>query len=76
MYLSVFFSTALFTPKMLYNKEPYLIFLYKILGIELFNANKLIRNLKSTYSNPEKIMLVENIEELFEIVSKLELMQE
>ena len=71
-----FFSTALFSPKILYGKEPYLIFLYKILGIELFKANELISSLKSAYINPEKIILVKNIDELSVVIEKLDSLQE
>ena len=69
-----FFSTASFTPKMLYGKEPYVIFLYKILGVEFFNADELVCSLQSTYSNPQKVILVENLDELVAIIEKLDLL--
>jgi hypothetical protein len=70
-----FFSTASFTPKMLYGKEPYVIFLYKILDVEFFNACKLVYSLQAIYSNPQKIILVENLDELFTVIEKLDLLQ-
>ena len=71
-----FFSTAAFTPKMLYGKEPYLIFLYKMLGAEFFNADELVNSLRSTYSDPQKVIAVENFDELFATIKKLDLLQE
>jgi hypothetical protein len=70
-----FFSTAAFTPKMLYGKEPYVIFLYKILGLEMLNADKLALSLKSMYSLPEKIIVPESIFELVEVIQSLELLK-
>lgn len=70
-----FFSTAAFTPKLLYSKEPYVIFLYKILGVEFFNADELVYCLRSTYSNPQKVILPKSIDELGAIIKKLESLQ-
>ena len=67
-----FFSTAAFTPKILYGKEPYVVVLYNMLGVEFFNADKLVSNMKSLYSNPEKVILVDNIDELLSIIEKLD----
>tara|TARA_B100000886_G_scaffold190530_1_gene131113 strand:+ start:10326 stop:11429 length:1104 start_codon:yes stop_codon:yes gene_type:complete len=63
-----FFSTASFTPKMLFDKEPYLIFLYKTLGIDFFNADKLVNDLKSLYKNPKKVILLEDINMIKDII--------
>ena len=71
-----FFSTASFTPKMLYGKEPYVILLYKMLGVEFFNADELVSGLQSLYSNPQKVILVENLDKLFSVIKKLELLIE
>lgn len=57
-----FFSTASFTPKMLFDKEPYLIFLYKTLDNEFFNADKLVKDLKSLYKNPEKVIILKDFD--------------
>lgn len=71
-----FFSTASFTPKMLYGKEPYVILLYKMLGVEFFNADELVSGLQLLYSNPEKVILVENFDELHAVIEKLEFINE
>jgi hypothetical protein len=71
-----FFSTASFTPKMLYGKEPYVILLYKMLGVEFFNADELVSGLQSLYSNPKKVILVENLDELYSIIEKLEVLND
>ncbi len=67
-----FFSTAAFTPKLLYGKEPYVIFLYKILGIEFLNADDLICSLRATYRDPHKVIQPKNLDELFTIIERLE----
>lgn len=69
-----FFSTACFTPKLLYDKEPYVIIIYKILNFKFFNADKLLDRLKSTYSNPDKIIVIKDISELHKTIQKLELL--
>lgn len=74
--LMSFFSTAAFTPKILYGKEPYVIFLHKITGLVFFNADNLIDSLQSMYSNPKKVMQPESVDELFEILKDLELKSE
>jgi hypothetical protein len=73
--LMSFFSTAAFTPKMLYGKQPYVIFLYKILGLEMLNADKLVFGLRAMYSAPKKIIVPETICELVEVISGLELLR-
>ena len=67
-----FFSTGMFTPKILYNQEPYLVFLYKILDVDFFNADKLVFELKKMYDNPSKVMAPESLGELRVIIEKHE----
>lgn len=67
-----FFSTASFTPKLLYGKEPYVIFLYKILGVDIHNVDELISCLQSMYADSQKVLIPKNIDELYEIIAKLE----
>lgn len=72
------FSTAQMSPKMLFNKEPYLIFTYK-----LFQKNEedssagsvedLIQMLRETYQNPQKIHVVESVNELTSILHRISL---
>ena len=69
--LMSFFSTASFTPKLLYGKEPYLIFLDNMTGYEFLNAGDFIYGLKSLYRDPKKIMQPKSEGELFEIINNL-----
>lgn len=63
------YSTAQIVPKLFFNKEPYLIFMYKIeqpknslLNYEAME--QMIENLKAGYEHPEKIKIPKDIEEL------------
>ncbi len=58
------FSTAQFIPKMLYDKEPTVIFLYKLFGNAFENADVMIDTLRGMYTHPEKIVVAESLEEL------------
>ena len=67
-------SSAQLTPKLLFNNEPYLIFLYPCYKNGLSQAvvakiEENIRILKQSYSNPEKIRVVQEFEELDDILS-------
>ena len=66
-------STAVFTPKLLYDQEPRIIFLYKALDDYRKNRNhdcdKLVSCLKKMYRNPEKIIVAGNREEIPGIIS-------
>lgn len=59
-----YFSTAAFTPKLMYDREPSVLFLYKLAGLELLNADNLIDNLRKIYRDKSKIMIPSNNEEL------------
>lgn len=68
------FSTAQFTPKMLYNKEPYLVFLYKLFSDVFEESDRMsgmIDVIRSHYSNPSKIIVVESFEELVDILDSM-----
>ena len=68
------FSTAQFTPKMLYNKEPYLVFLYKLFSDFFEESDRMsgmIDVIRSHYSNPSKIIVVESFEELVDILDSM-----
>ena len=69
--LMSFFSTASFTPKLLYGKEPYIIFLDNLTGYEFLNFADFTNGLKSLYKNPDKIMLPRSEDELFSIIKNL-----
>ena len=67
-------STASFTAKMLYDKEPYIILYYKLgdrevtaVSDEFERSVELFRN---SYSNPEKIMIPETIEEFTDCLQR------
>ncbi len=68
------FSTACFSPKLLMDEEPYIILTYKIMK-NSFSINtqylELIEKIKGSYTNPEKIMIPDSIEELIKSISKI-----
>ena len=47
-----------------------------MLGVEFFNADELVSGLQLLYSNPEKVILVENFDELHAVIEKLEFINE
>ena len=61
-------STAVFTPKLLYDQEPRIVFLYKAMDEYRKNkshdCDKLVSCLKDMYRDPEKIKVIEHIEEI------------
>ncbi|MDO4197496.1 MAG: hypothetical protein Q4D13_00735 [Erysipelotrichaceae bacterium] len=67
-------STACFSPKMLFDKEPFIIFIYKLGSYEVSNMTpafeKMIEVFKNSYSNPDKVMIPEDMEELKECLKK------
>lgn len=67
-----FFSTAAFTPKLLYGKEPYLLFLYKLTREPMFQADQVVDGLRRCYIRPEKIMVPETRVELLALIGGLE----
>lgn len=67
-----FFSTGSFSPKILYDKEPYVIFLYKLLDEDFLNADNVVLNFKSTYKKPEKVIVPESLEHLSDTLKNLE----
>lgn len=76
------FSTALFTPKLLFGKEPWLIYTHKLYKDYFIESNvmteglneginSMISNLKQSYKCPEKIICVSKIDELKEVIRKI-----
>ena len=66
------FSTAAFTPKILYGQEPYVVFLFNILGkgmIDGADREVLYNYLKNIYSNKEKVRAPETIDYLMDIIN-------
>ena len=66
-----FFSTACYTPKILFNKEPYIVFLYKLLNCEFYQSNEMVDKIKKIYKKPQKIIVVDDIKELHVIISTI-----
>lgn len=74
---SLFFtscSTAVFTPKLIYDQEPSIVFLYKALDEYRKNSNndcdKLVSSLIKMYRDPSKIMVIKSVDELDQILIK------
>ena len=70
-------STAQFTPKYLFDKEPYLVFTYQLYHDLMDNEGRrqsntlLVESLKKEYRNPEKIIVTETLEEYVNILNAL-----
>ena len=62
------FSTALFTPKMIYNDEPIIIFLYKLLEGTRKNESeasfRLLNWVKKSYLNQNRVIIPDSLETL------------
>ena len=63
------FSTALFVPKLIYNKEPIVIFLYKLFENDFVDSS--VNRLKNIYLNKDRVMSVSSISELNKIIEIL-----
>lgn len=64
-----YFSTTLLTPKLLYGKEPRIIFLFRLLpAYEFFRAEEILRRLREIYLDPKRICVPESLKELNEIL--------
>jgi hypothetical protein len=68
-----FFSTAALSPKILYDKEPTLIFLFPLLRNEphihlMENYWDYVKKIKKLYRNPEKIIVIEKEEDLRSVI--------
>lgn len=72
-------STACLTPKMIYDEEPYVIFLYKIFlskyeFSEWISTEEVILKIKRNYRVPSKIMIPETISELKGYLNSINIM--
>ena len=68
------FSTAAFLPKMMFNKEPYIIFTLDILKINMEEYSyvvKMVEKLIDSYSNKNKIFIPKTLEEFEEIIKSV-----
>jgi hypothetical protein len=66
-----FFSTAAFTPKILYDSEPYVIFLCNLLDEKLYNADYLINGLRGLYRDKSKVFAPKNQDELMNVIRRI-----
>lgn len=65
------FSTAQMTPKILYNKEPYIIFLFNIFPLKqkvIIEEEKMFNDLKNIYKAKEKVVAPKTVYELEKIL--------
>ena len=65
-------STAQIVPKYIYNREPTIILLYKLYGLEYDNV---AQDIIDIYNDKHKVLIPETVEELDGIIKKLELVQ-
>jgi hypothetical protein len=40
--------------------------------MKLFNAEKLIHNLRSIYKNPDKVIIIESLDHYYDVVASIE----
>ncbi len=69
-------TTAVVTPKLLYDQEPYILLLYKLLNIKRQDINQddldtFYTNCKNLYVHPERFMIPESEEELVSYLYQL-----
>lgn len=73
--LMAYYSTAQINPKLLYDQEPYLIFMYHYAGyqspVPTDDIDRMIENIRSLYRQPEKIFVPETKDELTAVLDKL-----
>ena len=73
--LITIFSSAVFSPKLLFDQEPYIIFLYDILFDYLkdhsIDRNMMYNQLKVLYKNGSKIIVPKTVDELNNVLLKL-----
>ena len=70
------FSSACLNPKIIFNQEPYVILLFKIIDISIFShinetSFDIAYKVKKNYKNPNKFFIPETVEELQEILKKI-----
>ena len=63
-----FFSTSVLFPKLVLNKEPYVIFLHRMLNNDLLNAEQVFQNFKNLYEDKSRVCAPRTESELEEII--------
>lgn len=66
------FSTAQFIPKMIFNVEPTVVFTYKLYEKILDEADETVGRLREIYTNPEKVVVLEDLSDLQKLVENME----
>ena len=70
-------STACFTPKLIFEEEPRVIFLYKLFQMENSDVIEgFINRVKGTYKKPQKILIPNDFQELMSILNTLKTSEE
>ncbi len=69
-------STAVATPKILFDQEPYIILLYKLLDLKNKNINQkdldiFFTSFRKLYVHPERFMIPESVDEMVEYLNQL-----
>ena len=66
-----YFSTAMITPKLLFNLEPRIIFLFKLFrGFDFYRADDIVDKVTGLYGNSSKVCLPESWMELEELLRR------
>lgn len=66
-------STAIITPKVLLNQEPYVILLYKLVNEKIGNKQKedhFFRRCKELYVRQERFVIPNDLDELYDVLNK------
>lgn len=66
------FSTAQFTPKLIFNVEPTIVFTYKLYKNISVDVEQTVERLREIYTNPEKIVVLDSLSELQKLVESME----
>lgn len=64
-----FFSTAVTFPKLILDKEPKIVFMYKLVGADIMRGDEIVERFKRNYKEPNKIFVPNDIEEFDEILA-------
>ena len=61
-----YLSTAVITPKIIFNEEPYIVLLYKLVDSDYYlpKSDELYGSLQSIYKNKNRIFIPNNVDEL------------
>ena len=66
------FSTAQFTPKLIFNVEPTIVFTYKLYKNMSVDVEQTVERLREIYTNPEKVVVLDSLSELQKLVESME----